>query len=501
MRLKAMLVLLTMVAAGAGHAEDLTTLVYFTDDTHMKLQVQFQIDGDFPAAGSECLNAIACLDLYWLEHRVGPRRDIPVNSVRLVQDALFPTLEFALAAAPASLDKLHVVLAGMKDKDAKPLEWVSLPIQPQIIQNEFGKGVTFTYQSIEPRKLEKINPKDITVTAVDKKDSNRQYTARVKGVTKITEDGPLSDLLHTVAIDEASLPRGKALKTTVSGLETFGSDAVPVKTSVTRMSFPEGREDARFYANGSIEADSVEHNRAYKFDVLIAPKFDLSDGLWQHGPKLDAIIGNKVSKAPNTLAASWDVRRFLVSRFSDSILSHDVSFSPTYRIDRNSKSRDAGIDAQYEPFVKRWADRTLEQRRADAESNPLALKWGWELLPTVGFETGIHLRSEDPAVDGSAFNRLRGKIVVMAEREVGSSLPGTVKLTVTGTVRQLFSDEAVLNDDGELVGTDRADKTFFRADLSYDIGPWALTLTHMNGRQPPAFSATHSTSFGVTVKY
>ena len=104
-------------------------------------------------------------------------------------------------------------------------------------------------------------------------------------------------------------------------------------------------------------------------------------------------------------------------------------------------------------------------------------------------------------LDGSAFNRLRGTIVAMVEREVGRGMPGTVKLTLTATSRHLFSDEAVLDDEGLLVETNRAEKTFFRADLSCDIGPWALTLTHMNGRQPPAFSATHSTSFGVTIKY
>lgn len=476
-------------------ADEATTLVYFVPGSeHKIIRAEFRIDEDFPDTDSKCDNVNDCRDRYWLERRVGPRSPMEVKRVRIDPDAKFHTLELTLVKAPDSIEDVFVVFAGMFNTAKEALPWESMPLLPQIEQDEFGDGTTLTYRTLEPRDLTAGKP---IVTAVDK-DTGHGHVLPVKSISAVDKDG----ISHTLEIDNRSLPRGKKFKTSVEGLDT-----VKAKTTIERTAFPEKRDDASFYANGSIEADEVgEGSRAYKLDVFIAPKWKFHSDLWEHGPKIDMILGNKTSKAPNTALLGWDFKRFIVKELQG-IASHSYSVGPQYRVDRQNENRDFELNAQYDPLFKSLEGKTVEQRRADLEREGekdilKKAKWGYQLRPSIGLEAGWHLESTNPEVEDNSLTRIRGTITAMLERAIDvPRAPGTLKLTITGTARKLFSDEAVLDDEGALVKTDSSDRSFFRADLSYDIGPGALTLTHMNGRQPPAFSPTHSTSFGVTIKY
>lgn len=487
--------LLLSLLAVAVNAQDLTTFVYFAAvEERLKykvIRVEFQVD-EPPTAASACGPPTdhSCVDRYWLQQSTGtPVVRVYAEKVALATSVSgFTALDLTFKDAPASLKDLVVVLAGMIDKDGKPMPHQTFSIAPQLSQDDFTDSIVLTYQALEPQDLSGTDLVKVKITAKDK--DKKEYPVRI---TSIHQGQRTSGLLHSIVLDTRSVPRGVKLKTTIEGLERFNGEPIAVEASVARAGFPKGRDDARFYTNIAVEGNAVKGERAYKYDMLVAPKFNR--GLWEHGPKLDLTVGNKTSKAPNTAAASWEFRYFIPSVFAR-LETHQVTGSPIYRTDRESVNREAGVDLLYEPFFRVSERGTLEQRRIDAKlagKDPKTLHWGWRVRPAIAFEGGTHLENASAEVDGTAYNRLRGTVVALVERE-------KITLTLTGTTRRLFSDEAVVEEE-TVIKTGRSDQNFFRADLAYDFGPFALTLTHMNGRQPPSFSATHSTALGLTWKF
>jgi hypothetical protein len=499
MRARAIAVLLSLTVAGYVAADDVTTLLYFQDSSHEKLIVEFQIDEGVPTKASECHSEAECKDRYWLERNVGPRAPILVQDVEVKKEARlgFPLLVLCLKKKeiPTSFKNLQVVLAGMIDHKNEPIPWVILPVKPQLVQDEFSDVPSLTYQSLDAKPFTGVDLTTIKVTGTDKKDFDRPFTMRVKKISEVGERG----LLHTIELDPKSVPRGRTLKTKLTGIERDDADDLSASTSVTRADFPKGRDDATYYMNLGVETNSVSGDKAYKYDMLIAPKFG-KDTLFEHGPKLDVNVGNKTSKSPNRAALGWDFRWWLVKAPSV-ILSHDITVTPLYQADRRFVNRDAQVDGQYEPFFRGFSD-TLQEKRAKAKHDggvPLKIKWGYRVSPTIGIEAGWHLQNKSADVEGNAFQRARGTLGLMVERETVRSQ--TVNLTVKGTFRRLFSDEASVDDKDAVTQTARSDQSFLRADLAYNFGALALTLTHQNGREPPAYSSTHSTSLGVTLKF
>lgn len=491
MRSRALLLILALSAAASLHAADVKTMVYFTDAAHRRLRVEFATDKGVPAAGSECANAAACADRYFLVRPVGVEKRVPAESVQFVAGELFPTLELVLPEAPASVEDLQLMLRGMVAEDGKPIPWLALPLQPQLVQDEFGDGVSLTYQSLEPRTFTDADVQAAKVTAINPKDDRkRTLTLRVESIEPV-QGG--RGTLHTIHLHTGSVPRGQKLTTTVEGLESFAAAPLKAQTTVERTAFPKGRADAQYFINVAVDTDGIKGDRKYKYDMLLYPLF--RKGLFEHRPRLDTTVGNKTSKAPNTIALSWELRYWIPTRSDD--FSSNVSVAPIYRTDRAADNREAGADLQYEPFFRALEDKTLQQRRADLVrkgGNPNTIKWGYRVRPSVGFEWGRHVEHVAAAIDGEKLARARGMLVVLVERE-------QIKLTLTGTTRKLFSDEALLDSSNNVVTIERADRSFFRGDLSYDLGMFAVTLTYLDGRQPPAFTPTQSTSLGLTFKF
>ena len=491
--------LLFLSAAAPLTADDITTLVYFRNPSHEQLVVELQTD-DVPMATSQCNGEAACKDRYWLQRNVGIRDPILVQSAKLEKEPIlgFPLLVLTLKPndVPKSYKNLQVVLAGLFDQKGEPMTWITLPVQPQVVLDDFGEGPQLTYQSLDERHFTDADAAKVIITGTDKKENNRPFTMRAKSIKPVGERG----LLHTIELDPKSVPRGRTLKSKVSGLETDKTaEPLAASTAITRADFPKGRDDATYYANAGVETNAVSGDRAYKYDMLMAPKFGRST-LFEHGPKLDVNVGNKTSKSPNRASLGWDFRWWLPWAPS-AILSHDLTATPLYQADRRFVNRDAQVDLQYEPFFRHFSN-TLKERRARAQhdsGDPFAIRWGYRVSPTLATETGWHLQNKSAEVEGNAFERARGAIAFLVERETA---PGqTVSLTVKGTYRHLFSDEASIDAKDVVTKTASSDQSFLRADLAYNFGAFALTLTHQNGREPPAYSAVHSTSLGLTLKF
>src|SRR5205085_1898775 len=242
----------------------------------------------------------------------------------------------------------------------------------------------------------------------------------------------------------------------------------------------------------SAEANNVKQDRKYTLDSRMHDVWRAGER-WNIGPTLDVTVGNKTAKAPNSGAVSLDLRFFIPGSRN---FRTNVTFSPIFRSDRSFKNEDLGADVVLEGVIPRL-ERPLDQRRKEEKrlkGPPLARVWGWKFRPAVAFESGKHVKSASAEIDNAKFSRLRAGFV--AGLEFGRwSLSGSLQH------RYLFSKEVLLKDDGSVSTISDSSKTYGRADLTYDLGVVGLTLTHLNGRQPPAFSSTHSTSVGLTFKF
>lgn len=261
--------------------------------------------------------------------------------------------------------------------------------------------------------------------------------------------------------------------------------------AIQTIAIPKGRDDATFLKL-SAEANDVKHERKYTLDTRVHDVWRAGER-WNIGPTLDATVGNKTAKAPNSGALSVDLRYFIQGTPT---FRTNITLSPIFRTDRSFDNEDLGSDITLEGVIPKL-ERPLEQRRKEEKrlkGPPLARVWGWKLRPSVAFEIGKHIKSSSAEVDNTKFSRLRGGIVAALEF-------GRWSLSTSVQHRYLFNKEVFRQDDDTVATVSDTGKTYGRLDLSYDLGVVGLTLTHLNGRQPPAFSSTHSTSLGISFKF
>jgi hypothetical protein len=493
-------VLLLLAVATGAHAQPVANafsqMVYFPNAPDFKLlAVKFRNFTKFALdSGNDCADKNTCATMYRLEHRDNFRT---VSIVSVVADLGANTLTVALETPPTDVKALVLVAYNVK---AKPKGgYLELPIKPQLMQLDVDETERFEglrsqtrlqYQSLTPADPPDLNEDksrsllSSALSITDPSDFDRPYTGRV---TSYAQDS--SKFVHEMVISGA--PRGKKLNIQVGGLETFSGAPLQASTTAQSLAVPKGRDDATFFLRIAAEENDVKGERKYSLDARVRDAWMLTER-WQIAPTLDATVGNTTSKAPNTGAISSDFRYFFRSPSS---FRSRIVFAPVFRTDRDFVNEDLGADVAWEMVIPSL-DKSLEQRRKEEKRRggpPLSRVWGWSVRPILAFEVGRHIKSSSADVDDDQFSRLRGSLVVTLER-------GRWKLATSGVLRHLLSDEVLLQDGG-VIATSASEKRFGRADLSYDFGTVALTLTHMNGRQPPAYSPTDSTSLGIAFKF
>jgi hypothetical protein len=452
------------------------------------------------------VKTVACSEMYRLENRTAPYVIIPIHSAGLGTNAATSAAQLQLAIDPPQTVKgLTLVIFNLQStpviaNSTVPKGYVEIPIAPQLSQQ--GDDETAVFESIHPKEtlfyraltpitfpadsvgLQKLRARlSNSISVTDPGEFDRAYAVYVNDIAQPTNQ-------PVIQMEITGAPRGKKLNVKVGGLETLGAEPLAASTAIQSVAIPKARDDADVWVKVAAEADDVKRERKYSIDTKLHDAF--RSGRWDLGPTFDATVGNKTSKAPNSGSLSFDFKRFF--KGGGPLHSQSLTFSPIYRSDRSFDNRDAGFDLVYEPFFTRL-ENTLDQRRK-AEKRlggpPLVHVWGWRIRPSAAVEFGHHIDSSAPEVNDKEFKRLRAGISAAFEYL-------RWKLTVAGEWRHLFDDEVLLQD--TVVTVAQSDRKYGRADLSYDLGNVALTLTHMNGRKPPAFSSTHSTSFGVTLKF
>ncbi len=448
---------------------------------------------------------VPCTELYRLENRTTPFAAVAIDTVNATP-GLFPQLEITLHDAPKTLKSLVFVALNLQSSSPKgpaPVKgYVEVPVASQLSQKDDPGTEPFValrgtqqvfYRSvipvvIPPAELERFRAKlSSAMSITDPADFDRPYVGEVTGFKNVDSVG----FVHEITVSGA--PRGKKVTVKIAGVEKFGAEDLQAGTAVQTKALPKAREDADLWVKLAIDTDSVKKDRKYSVDTRMHSGW--RDGRWDVGPTLDGTFGNVTSKAPNTAALSFDFKYWLNVADGGVLHSQSVTLSPVYRTDRSFDNRDLGADLVYEPIF-RVLDQTLDERRK-AEKRlggpPLAKTWGWRIRPSFALETGRHIASVSADVRHTDFSRLR------------FGLSSTIewlqwKLTISGQTRHLFSSELLLQDKG-VVQTAKSDKNYGRIDLSYDLGAVSIVSTHMNGRQPPAFSSTHSTSLGIVFKF
>jgi hypothetical protein len=493
---------LVFVCALDVHA--LSRIVFFPDPQDAKnLQVQF-VDGTVLAqAENECTTPQACTDRIWILHKAkGDDTKKTVNSATVLAEVPGRGGQINLTLADPVLDPsdLYIIVADlivMNGTKQKSAGWQEFPIAPQIEQSADANRPTIHYLSLTrllldntPAVRRSLSQK---LSVTDPDDPTLRYDVYI---TEVETPGAKPSPSHFLTL--AGIPRGKKVKVALSGVEQFnGKDVGVSPTTIAPVAFPKGRDDAAFFVNGSIDTNDIKGDKKYKLDTRIHPSWVV--GAWEIGPTLDGTIGNKLSGAPNSAFLSADFRRFFAAPDSKAFIpTQSLLTSVLFRTDKKFDNRDFEADLAWEPLLRPFEGMTLEQRRAVEKANggiPQSIHWGFRLRPSIALEGGRHIASTSPDVDNKQFMRIRGKVTAMLQWE-------TWTFSASGESRHLFTDEVVLDKDGQtLLRTDRQDRSNIRLDLSYDLGDVALTVTRINGRQPPAFSPTRSTSFGVTLKF
>lgn len=457
-------------------------------------------DAALPVATENACEGDSCKTRYRVEDRTQPDGRIEVKKVEV--DHADSTLVITLASKPSSVKTLFLVVADYQVPDpANPGKVKSagrkdLQIKPQYEQIAMDlptPEIGFFYRSLTPLTL----PDDFAthvdlakkISLSDPAQLNRPYPVRV---ISTESHGPF---FHTIRL--AGLPRGKKLDVAISGIDMW--DAVPVATSGTlaTLALPKTRDTARVWITGGIDADDVKSERKYKLDTRL--HYDFFVGNWSIGPTLDAIVGNTLSKAPNTASLAADFRyefgRPLATGEPGFFMQQNMLLAPIFRTDRDFDNQELGLDIAWEPRITAL-EKSLDFRRLRAfrqKGDPSQLHWGFTLRPTIALETGQKIKSVSTEVEGREFARGRAGVLMVVEFN-------NLRLSVERTDRHLFTDEATLNA-GTVVTTTSSHRGFLRGDLQWDFGFAAITLTHLNGHLPPIYTETSSTSLGITLKY
>jgi hypothetical protein len=472
----------------------LSNLIYFQDAAADKLVIELK--AHTLLAGNECADKPTCAAMYALEYRENFRL-VPIT--RVDGPAGTKKLTVSLEAPVTDVKALVFVARDLKAvplTNPKKIGYLELPVKPQLMALDIDDSEAFEgirgpamvqYQALLPDTLtlDANTPAKLSsaLSVTDPGDFDRPYRGYIANVFKE------SPYVYTLVVRGG--PRGKKLNVQVGGVETFGGAPLNATTAVQTLAIPKGRDDATLFLRLGAEANDIKQERKYTLDVRAREAWLVGDR-WQMGPTLDVTVGNKTAAAPNTGALSADFRYFIPGRpgFRSRLL-----LAPIFRTDRAFENENLGIDVAWEMIIPSL-DKSLEMRRKEEKRRggpPLARVWGWSVRPVIALETGRHLKSSSPEVDDETFSRLRGGVALVLER-------GRWKLSGSAVQRQLFSDEVLLQSN-EVVEVSRSEKRFFRGDLTYDFGTAGLTLTYLNGRQPPAYSPTDSTSLGVTFKF
>jgi hypothetical protein len=475
-------------------------IVFFpTKGDFTKLRIHFLDGTQLAKDENACKSEQTCADRYWLQRKVkGDDSKRPVVAAGVTPSVIGDILDLDLAQSVDDPSDLFVIVADeivLKDGKPKSVGWKDYAVAPQVEQASDLEKPTLRYASLTPFRLDDTPQQRRTISqnlsVTDPDDSTLRYNVFV---TKLQTEGKGDHPTHLLTL--AGLPRGKKVKVAVKGVEQFKSKDVSVDpTTIDPVPFPKGRDDAAFFVNASADADDVGGKKKYKLDTRIHPAWIV--GPWEIGPTLDGTIGNQLSKAPNTASLSADFRRFFASDATAVFPTQSVLLSPTFRTDRKFKNRDVELDLAWEPRLRWFEGNTLERRRADLKIEggiPRSIHFGFSVRPSIGLEGGRHIGSSDPQVDDRTFTRARGSLSAKVQW-------WSFVLSTSSETRTLFSNEVVLDDSGKVVKTAKGLRSSVRFDLSYDLGAVALTVTRINGRQPPAFSPTRSTSFGVTLKF
>lgn len=461
-------------------------LIRYRDGTKL-LQPENECDGN-------------CANRYFLQRKKKDAAALPPIEKVVVRPGVFgtnDTMAVKLATAVDDVGDLFLVATDVVvDADGQPKSsgWKEFSIAPQIEQAA-DELTTFEYVSLTPTRFENDPPTRAKFTqslvVADADDSTLRYSPLVSSVTT---GGTGERHLHKVEL--SGVPRGKKVKVSLKGVEQFaGKDVGLGPTVIAPVAFPKGREDALLFIRGSAEANDVKGEKAYSFDFRLHPKWTL--GSFEIAPNVEATVGNKLSKAPNSGSVGLELRKWMeIADESAFFPAQAFAIAPTFWTDREFDNRDAGAILTWEPYLRWFEGNTLEQRRARTKADgglPRAIKWGFRLRPVLGFEGGTHIASTSPEVDDEDFARLLGKMTGFVQYQQWT-------FTVTAERRHLFSDEVLSTTDG-VVAIDDGVRSNVKLELGYDFGPAAISVTRINGRVPPAFSATKSTTLGVTFKY
>jgi hypothetical protein len=379
---------------------------------------------------------------------------------------------------------------------------VEVPVAPQLAQKDDTGDEPFeklrgtqdvVYRSLIPIE---VRPRDMDrvravlsngLSITDPGEFDRPYAGEVTAIKKVDDAG----FVHTLTI--SGIPRGTKVNVKVGGFEKFGGDDLQASATVQAKALPKTRDEADLWIKVAADADNVKKDRKYSLDTRIHSGW--RHGRWDIGPTLDGVMGNVTSKAPNTAALSFDLKYWLQVAKDSVLHSQSITLSPVFRTDRSFANRDAGADLVYAPIFRRFDQSLDERRKAEKRLGgpPLVRNWGWSVRPSVAMEVGRHIASASPDVRDTEFSRLRVGLSATLEWRKW-------KLAVGAQSRHLFNDELFLQGTSVL-RTSKAERNYARGDLSYDLGTVSLLLTHITGRQPPAFSVTQSTSLGVAFKF
>lgn len=490
---------LLLLAALDAHAFTSHILIPEENNADRKrMQVRF-VDGTrLIAPANDCHNN--CANSYEMQ-RKKKNGDPAPNVIRAAVTTDTYTndmieLEFDVSVNDVS-DLYLIVKDLVVEADGQPKSsgWKEFPVAPQVEQAA-DEITSLDYVSLTPTRFENTpeNRRRFTqnLVVVDADDSTLRYSPLVSSV----RTGGRNERRHEHQIKLTGIPRGKKVKVSLKGIEQFaGKDVGLGPTVIAPVAFPKGREDALLFIRGSAEANDVKGEKAYSFDFRLHPKWTL--GSFEIAPNVEATVGNKLSKAPNSGSAGVELRKWMeIADESAFFPAQAFAIAPTFWTDREFDNRDAGTILTWEPYLRWFEGKTLEQRRARVKADgglPRAIKWGFRLRPVLGFEGGTHIASTAPEVDDEDFGRLLGKMTGFVQYQQWT-------FTVTAERRHLFSDEVLSTSDG-VVATDDGARSNVKLELGYDFGPAAISVTRINGRVPPAFSATESTTLGVTFKY
>jgi len=453
-----------------------------------------------PIAKENACDSATCRSKYRVEDRTLPDGRIEVTEVKV--NDLDDTMTVTLASKPQNTKALFFVAADYQVPDSanpgavKSVGRKDLQIKPQFEQVpiDLPTPVTaFFYRSLTPLTL----ADDLTThVELEKKIAlseaaqfNRPYPTRV---VSIQSNGPF---FHTIVL--SGLPRAKKLDVAISGIDMWDGKPVAAVGTLSTEPFPKTRDAARVWITGSVDADDIKAERKYKLDTRLHYDFALGD--WRIGPTLDAIVGNTLSKAPNTASLAADFRyefgRPLATGAPGFFSQQDILFAPIFRTDRDFDNQELGLDIAWEPRITAL-EKPLDFRRLVAfrqKRDPFQLHWGFTFRPTVAIETGQKVKSISSDIEGREFMRGRASALMVIEFN-------NLKLSIERVDRHLFTDEVTLNA-GTVLSTTASHRGFLRADLQWDFGFSAITLTHLEGRLPPIYTDTNSTSLGVTLKY